>query len=180
MSRYVMPLLPFAAYWATPGCGFLDPVYESREGSLHPGADLNIRTGGDSDLGKKIYNITEGTVESARFWPVWGYIVVTRHDGPGVWTMHAHCSKLTVKRGDKLEAGDVIGYVGKGAPDKTHPNGRYWAHDHLEVRTADLAPNDWPSARLSRAKALAEIKRTRVDPMSWLKKVGALWVDDAA
>ncbi len=179
-----MPLQPWAAYWATPGCGFLDPVYEAREGTLHPGVDLNIRTGGDTDLGKPIYNVTDGVVVAARWYSVWGNIIEVYHPGPDLYTLHAHCQRLLVRKGRKVSAGQQIATVGKGAPDKNHPNGRYWAHDHFEVRLFGpdvLAPNDWPSARLSRRDALEEINATRVDPMPWLKKVGALFVlPDAA
>jgi murein DD-endopeptidase MepM/ murein hydrolase activator NlpD len=179
---FFMPCLPAARFSVQPGMGFLAPGYEQATGALHPGADYNIKPdfwdarGPNTDLGLPIHAVTDGRVLAARFYPVWGNIVLLEH-APGIWTMSAHCNDVRVKAGDRVIAGQEIGTIGRGAPDKNHPNGRYFAHLHFEVRRFGpdrIAPNDWPSARLARAAALKEIQTKRLDPEVWLAQVGAL------
>jgi murein DD-endopeptidase MepM/ murein hydrolase activator NlpD len=175
--KYYMPCLPWSEYSVQFGTRFLDPAYERAEGALHPGCDINRKTGGDSDLGKPVYAMTNGEVVAAKFYPVWGNIVVIYHPGPNVWTMSAHLQKMSVRKGAKVKAGQQIGTIGKGAPDRQHPRGRFWAHLHYEIRTVGLEevpPQDWPSATMSRGDALEQIERTRVDPIAFLEKNNAL------
>ena len=53
----------------------------------------------------------EGVVKSARRWAGWGLMVEIDH-GNGFITRYAHMSKITVKRGQKVELHDKIGELG--------------------------------------------------------------------
>lgn len=175
---YFYPCLPFVKYSVQPGTGFLDPKYEAAVGALHPGVDYNGLGGGDTDLGDPIFAVGDGQVVAARFYRVWGNIVLIHHPEAKVWSMSAHCKEVLVKVGAQVSAGQKIATIGKGEPDKHHPAGRYLAHLHFEIRKfgpAKIPVNDWPSAKYpnDRPKALNEIKATRLDPQVWLKSVGA-------
>ncbi|RIH81142.1 Murein hydrolase activator NlpD [Calidithermus terrae] len=173
---YFHPCLPAHRYSVQPGCGFLDPAYEQATGWLHPGADYNGRGGGDTDLGDPVYAVTDGTVVEVGFFKVWGNLVLIHHEGPGVWTLSAHCDQVLVQAGQRVRAGQQIGTIGKGDTRVKKP---YRAHLHFEVRLFGperIPINDWPTATFKnrRDKALVEILHTRVDPERWLEKMHAL------
>lgn len=108
---------------------------------VHPGLDLNLRTGGDSDLGRPVYACAAGVVVASSYWPVWGNIVLIKHrrpDGSAVWTQYAHLRQRMVDTGDQVTLGAAVGTIGKGDGD------RYSAHLHFEVRAADIRPEYWP------------------------------------
>jgi murein DD-endopeptidase MepM/ murein hydrolase activator NlpD len=180
--EYFYPVLPFAQFNASVG-QFLDPKYyelvrdAQGRGQVHPGQDLNgnIPAGGnaDSDLGKPVHAVTNGRVVHSLEHRVWGNIVLIRHAGPRVWTQYAHLDTMTVIEGDQVVAGEVIGTIGKGGRSKQFPRGRFPAHLHFEVRTQDVPADEWPSLFLLRRAAEVYCRKTRVDPMRWLAKVGA-------
>lgn len=183
MARYFYPVLPTARYWVPPNCRFLDPGYEREEGVLHPGEDWNARTGGDTDLGHPLYAITFGIVVAMGFFPAWGNMLELYHPEENIWSVYAHNQRNIVKLNQEVQAGQMVAMIGKGAPDKNKPYGRYKAHLHLELRL--LGPDklpiaDWPSARYARKypddperarrAALESIKITRLNPSLWLKE----------
>ncbi len=168
---YHPPVKPVARYTVWPGCGWLDRGYENATGDLHTGIDLNDRRGGDSDLGAPVYVVTAGKVLAAEHYPVWGNIVLIECPGPGLWLQYAHLNHVLVARGQEVEAGQLLGSVGKG------DRNRYPAHLHFEVRLRGpnlLPPNYWPSAQLDRQTALALIRNYYANPLRWLQKVGAV------
>lgn len=61
----------------------------------------------------------------------WGYLVTIAHDG-GTRTMYAHLSRVTVRVGQSVQAGQRVGRVGSSG----HANG---AHLHFEVRIRGAA-----------------------------------------
>ena len=95
------------------------------EQNFHKGIDIvGPRKG--SIAGANIYASADGTVLTAKYSSSYGYYVLIDH-GNKVSTLYAHCSKLLVKVGDKVERGQVIGYVGlTGMTDGYHL--------HYEVR----------------------------------------------
>lgn len=174
MTLLCYPVLPVREYVVWDGCAFLDPAYLAAEKSQHPGIDLNLRTGGDSDLGQPVYSVAEGTVTHAKYHRVWGNVVVVYHPALGVWTQYAHLHDIRVIVGQRLEAGHVLGGIGKGGTSPQYPKGRYHAHLHFEVRTVDLPGDEWPSATMGAEQAAQYIRRTRKSPVRWLEELGAV------
>ena len=86
----------------------------------HKGIDIAASTG------TPIYAVAEGTVTRAGWANGYGNLVVISH-GNGIETYYGHCSKLYVKTGQKVEAGDHIASVGSTGRS-TGP------HLHLEIR----------------------------------------------
>ncbi len=81
------------------------------------GSRESIRRRGHSGLdiaapkGRKIKAAASGTVIFAGYSGGYGKVVKVSH-GSGIKTYYAHCSKLYVKKGQKISAGDVIAAVG--------------------------------------------------------------------
>ena len=78
---------------------------ESIRSSGHKGLDIG------APKGTPIKAAAGGTVTFAGYSGGYGYVVKISH-GSGIQTYYAHCSKLYVKKGDKVEAGDKIAAVG--------------------------------------------------------------------
>ncbi len=95
--------------------------FGARWGTTHCGLDLA------APMGTPIYAAADGTVEKVvNSNSGYGNLVVISH-GNGIQTYYAHCSKLLVSVGDKVEAGDLIAKVGSTG-DSTGP------HCHFEIR----------------------------------------------
>lgn len=62
-------------------------------------------------VGTKIYSSLAGTVTYSGYMSDYGYNVVVDH-GDGIQTRYAHCSKLYVKAGEKVTAGQTIALMG--------------------------------------------------------------------
>ena len=88
--------------------------------STHTGLDIAATTG------TPIKVIADGTVTSAQYTGSYGYLVKVDH-GNGVESWYAHTSKMYVKAGGMVKAGDVIAAVGSTG-NSTGP------HLHLEIR----------------------------------------------
>ncbi len=72
---------------------------------FHKGIDI------PADEGTEISAFRSGTVIQAQSSVSFGNFVAIQHEN-GVITRYGHCSRLNVKVGDMVEAGDVIGFVG--------------------------------------------------------------------
>ena len=88
--------------------------------STHTGLDIAAPTG------TPIKVISDGTVTNASYNGSYGNLVKVDH-GNGVETWYAHTSKMYVKVGEKVKAGDVIAAVGSTGNSTG-------AHLHLEIR----------------------------------------------
>ena len=88
--------------------------------STHTGLDIACTTG------TPIKVVSTGTVTFAGTSGAYGNLVKIDH-GNGVETWYGHCSKIYVKSGQKVEAGDVIAAVGSTG-NSTGP------HLHFEIR----------------------------------------------
>jgi len=88
--------------------------------STHTGLDIACTTG------TPIKVVSAGTVTFAGTSGAYGNLVKIDH-GNGVETWYGHCSKIYVKSGQKVEAGDVIAAVGSTG-NSTGP------HLHFEIR----------------------------------------------
>jgi len=88
--------------------------------TMHTGIDI----GGKS--GESILAANKGTVIISGWQNAYGNTVVIDHGG-GITTLYAHCSKILVKNGKEVKAGEVIAKVGSTGWS-TGP------HLHFEVR----------------------------------------------
>lgn len=79
--------------------------FGSREGEFHRGLDLA------APQGEPIYASKAGTVRKAEFHPSWGNYVAIEHED-GTTALYAHQQAYTVKVGDHVAQGQIIGYVG--------------------------------------------------------------------
>ena len=91
-----------------------------RRGRRHQGVDLPLKTG------DPIYATFTGRVRMAKYMSGFGNLIVIRHEN-GLETFYAHLSKMNVKPGDWVNAGDVIG-LGGSTGRSTGP------HLHFETR----------------------------------------------
>ena len=98
--------------------GRLDPITGQRDG--HTGMDLGVPTG------TPIRAALPGTVRVAQYDSSYGYYVTIGHEN-GLLTLYGHNSRLLVRPGQQVEAGDVISLSG-ATGRVTGP------HLHFEVR----------------------------------------------
>jgi len=103
---------------------------------LHWGVDLEA-------FFVPVMAMLEGIViRASRFDPVgWGYYITILHAG-GYQTIYAHLSRVDVKEGDKVEAGQLIGVSGDSGSAENFP------HLHLELRK-EGAPDAGPRGQLN-------------------------------
>ena len=89
----------------TSGFGWrIHPIYKTQE--FHPGLDF------PSNQGTPVYATGNGRVEFANFDNSgYGLHIIINH-GFGYQTLYAHLSKISVKVGEKVKRGQLIGYVG--------------------------------------------------------------------
>lgn len=112
--------------------------------AYHTGADLNLNIPvRDSDANAPVYAVADGLVQYAGVLPVWGLVVVIKHDG--VWSRYGHVENLKVKAGDGVTRGQQIAQIGNAG-------GRYPYHLHFDISTANLGehPADWPGTDKAR------------------------------
>jgi murein DD-endopeptidase MepM/ murein hydrolase activator NlpD len=93
------------AHAVTSGFGWrTHPIYKTSE--FHPGMDFSAETG------TPIYSTGDGTVEKAvALSNGYGHHVVIDH-GFGYKTLYGHMSRIAAKEGQKVQRGQLIGYVG--------------------------------------------------------------------
>ncbi|MBQ9579250.1 MAG: peptidoglycan DD-metalloendopeptidase family protein [Ottowia sp.] len=114
----------------TSGFGMrVHPVTGERKG--HAGVDYGAPTG------TPVYTVGGGKVEFAGTKSGYGKLVIVRHRNQGVETRYAHLSRIDVKEGDTVSAGDLVGAVGATGV-ATGP------HLHFEWRIGDEAVNPLP------------------------------------
>ncbi len=83
----------------------ISSTFGIRENEFHRGIDLAVAQG------EPIYASKAGTVIKAEFHPSWGNVVAIEHED-GTTALYAHQQEYQVKVGDKVEQGQIIGYVG--------------------------------------------------------------------
>ncbi|GAA2379893.1 hypothetical protein Cme02nite_16750 [Catellatospora methionotrophica] len=124
--------------WGSPMPGAqVTSCFGQRWGVLHAGVDLA------EPAGTPIRAVGPGTVFSSG-WAYSGYgISVVVDHGDGYFTHYAHMSRDAVKVGQKVKAGDLLGYEGSTG-DSTGP------HLHFEVHKGmwnQIEPSAWLKAR---------------------------------
>jgi len=151
---------------------FLSDSYRRRFGAWHKGIDINLKTGGDSDLGYPLQSMFPGTVVFAEEdVGSWGGIVLVRAEAEAVQhaadmtgivmdvldVQYAHLMHVTVTPGDYVRAGDHLGSIGKGTHDQ------YLAHLHLEMRRTIRSATEGQG---SSNEALSTAKTHYLDPLA--------------
>lgn len=96
VSSYAFPLKSYA---------YVSSEYGPRWGSTHTGIDFAAKAG------THIYSWRDGKVTFAGWSGGYGNFIIVDH-GDGFVTRYAHCSKIAVKKGQKVSQGQIIGYVG--------------------------------------------------------------------
>jgi len=96
----------------------IHPIYGTRK--LHAGVDMTASSG------TPIKAADSGRIILASWYGGYGNAVIIDH-GDGLATLYAHQSSLAVSYGDRVSAGEVIGYVGNTGLSTG-------AHLHFEVR----------------------------------------------
>lgn len=121
----------------------LDPLWYDSQGfgavtnyGYHEAMDLNLRTGGDSDIGQPLYAVSKGKIvyyhNNSHSTTGFGRHMVLECDTVRGkrWYHYAHCLEITAELKDVNE-GDVIGKLGK--------SGTTLAHLHFSVFKVDPA-----------------------------------------
>jgi murein DD-endopeptidase MepM/ murein hydrolase activator NlpD len=94
--------------------------------SLHEGIDIPVPEG------TPVQAALSGVVSEARVFNGYGNTVILDHgDGNGTQTLYAHCSRIAVKPGEYVEAGQVIAYAGNTGRSTT-------SHLHFGVIVAGV------------------------------------------
>lgn len=104
----------------------------------HKGIDLA------APMGTPVYATADGIVGRADWFSSYGLYIEIDH-GADLETRYAHLSRLAVEAGDRVNKGDLIGYVGSTGRS-TGP------HLHYEIRIAGDAVNPMPYMVESRAQ----------------------------
>lgn len=113
--------------WAWPVLGRITDTFGTRQGN-HKGLDIA------APLGDHIYAVEEGIVKSSDFKGSYGHVIFIEHPN-GYETVYAHLSKRSVREGDTVKKGQLIGYIGSTG-NSTGP------HLHFEVHNGK-----WNSSR---------------------------------
>ncbi|MCB2290676.1 peptidoglycan DD-metalloendopeptidase family protein [Clostridium sp. CS001] len=114
------PVILDVAYMNTPSRGSISSSFGVRWGKMHKGIDIA------ANLGATISAALDGTVTYAGWQDGYGNVIKMDH-GDKVETTYAHCSAITVKKGEVVNQGEKIGEVGSTG-NSTGP------HLHFEVR----------------------------------------------
>lgn len=127
---------PYGNYYENPSTG---------NSSYHTGSDLNLNVPyWDADRGADVYAAADGVVSYAFAKPVWGNILVVRHNyrGEELFTRYAHLDTMDVRAGDFVSRGQKIGTIGRDALGGP-------AHLHFDIGKPGSTvmgekPWDWP------------------------------------
>ena len=127
---------PIKSLWVSSPYGRRSDPFKKTK-AYHKGIDLVARTG------TKIKVMAKGKVTRAEVASGYGNLVEVDH-GNGFKTKYAHLHKIYVKRGDRVESGDILGEVGSTGRS-TGP------HLHYEVlyRNRDVNPMPFMKASIS-------------------------------
>jgi murein DD-endopeptidase MepM/ murein hydrolase activator NlpD len=120
-----------ASGWVKPAQGSVSSEYGPRWGTEHEGIDIAAGSG------SAIRAAGAGVVKKASWYGGYGNAVIIDH-GNGVQTLYGHASKLNVKEGDRVQAGQLIAKVGSTG-DSTGPH----LHFEVEVDGKKVNPRPW-------------------------------------
>ena len=125
----------------------------------HDGCDINLKSGGDSDLGQLLYAVGDGKIvyyhDNSHPTTGFGKHMVLYCQTPlgDRWYHYAHCQEITATV-KEVKRGDVIGKLGK--------TGTQYAHLHFSVFKVD--PKTLRSGIDTIAKTITELNSWWEDP----------------
>ena len=133
----------------------IHPILKTRR--FHYGMDFTAKTG------TPIYATADGVVKHAG-WKANGFgkHVVINH-GYGYETLYGHMSKVTVKKGQKVKRGQIIGYVGNTGLS-AGPHCHYEVHlNGNRVNPVNFYYNDLSTEMYARLRKLAKEENQSLD-----------------
>jgi archaellum component FlaC len=147
-----LPVNNWSAWYIAQGFG------EKTSYGYHDGCDLNLKTGGDTDLGQPLLAIADGEVTSVHNHttkPTFGLHLHLKVNTPfgERWAHYAHCNKVSVNEGDRVLEGQQIAEVGKTGTDL--------AHCHFAIKNQ-------PTGVDGIAKTLDDLKKWE-DPITFIE-----------
>jgi murein DD-endopeptidase MepM/ murein hydrolase activator NlpD len=111
---------PISAFWGVRD----DPFGHGSES--HTGIDISGTTG------DPVYATGDGVVDSAGWNGDYGNMVVVNHNNVGFVTRYAHLSSISVRPGDRVSRGDLVGLVGStGRSTGSHLHYELLVHGQL-------------------------------------------------
>ena len=152
----------FKKYW------YLAQHFNSPRG--HEGVDINLQTGGDSDLGEPLYAIADGRIVYIHYHhpdKLFGLHLALEIQGAwGVrWVHYAHCDRIDFPNfPQEVKEGQMIARLGK--------TGTYKAHLHFTIFKVDPATIGGIDAVANTYKQLIA---SWEDPVKFIRK----WVAEA-
>jgi murein DD-endopeptidase MepM/ murein hydrolase activator NlpD len=116
--------------------------------AYHTGADLNLPQ--DADAHTPVYAVASGVVTFASQLPVWGNVIIVRHDplvtnGKVMYSRYGHVENIAVKVGQRVARGQQVANVGNAF-------GRYAYHLHFDLSPTTILetnPEHWPGRNLN-------------------------------
>lgn len=120
---------PIKKYYVTSGYGVRKDPYTKRQ-AFHKGIDLGAAWGSD------ILSTASGLVAFVGRYGSYGKSVFVDH-GFGIQTRYAHLSKILVKKGEKVDLGQILGKIGNSG----RSTGK---HLHYEIKVNKKARNPRP------------------------------------
>lgn len=132
-ESFVFPVNPYDFYYVEYGQTFMG--LSTTIGKYHMGEDWNIKTGGNTDLGKPVFSIANGIVvraDNTNEVNSWGKVLVVAHTLPNneiVYSIYAHLQKILVDKAEVVNRGQKIAKIGDA-------NGYYQdgAHLHFAIK----------------------------------------------
>jgi murein DD-endopeptidase MepM/ murein hydrolase activator NlpD len=114
-----------------PVTGWLSSAYGSRRDPFTGAPDFHAGLDISADRGGAVKATANGTVESAGYSGNYGNLVVLTH-GFGMTTRYGHLARATVKPGQQVRRGDIIGFVGStGRSTSSHLHYEVWWNNRL-------------------------------------------------
>ncbi|MEO8514500.1 MAG: M23 family metallopeptidase [Ignavibacteria bacterium] len=108
--------------------GYRRNPFGGLSGEFHPGVDFN------SETGDPVYATGDGIINRCDVYNGYGNAIIIDHKS-GYQTLFGHLSKVNVVQGQKVSAGDLIGYIGSTGRSTG-------SHLHYEIRQNgdDISP----------------------------------------
>ena len=130
-----LPLRPFQGTLPWPAEGVLTSPF-GRQPPRSPGPP--VRNGIELSLpeGHAVHAIHEGTVGFADFFTGYANLVILEH-GDRSYSLYGHLSALSVKKGDRVDAGTTVGLAGR------NPAGNPSLYFELRVDGKPVDPLQW-------------------------------------